>query len=41
VRYLNNGPFEAGHAVINGDLPASSCDSGAIFLSTDAHIGLP
>lgn len=41
MRYLNEGPAEAGHAVINGDVPALGGDGGAIVMGADGRIGLP
>jgi L-asparaginase / beta-aspartyl-peptidase len=41
MRYLNEGPAEAGQAVINGDVPALGGDGGAIVLGADGRIGLP
>lgn len=41
MHYLNEGPAEAGHAVINGDVPALGGDGGAIVMGADGRIGLP
>ncbi|MEQ1514263.1 MAG: isoaspartyl peptidase/L-asparaginase [Lysobacteraceae bacterium] len=41
MRYLNEGPVEAGQAVINGDVPALGGDGGAIVMGADGRIGLP
>lgn len=41
MRYLNEGPAEAGQAVINVDIPALGGDGGAIVLGADGRIGLP
>ena len=41
MRYLNEGPAEAGQAVINGEIPAMGGDGGAIVLGADGRIGLP
>ena len=41
MRYLNEGPAEAGRAVINVEIPALGGDGGAIVLGTDGRIGLP
>ena len=41
MRYLNEGPAEAGHSVINGDVPALGGDGGAIVMGADGRIGLP
>jgi L-asparaginase / beta-aspartyl-peptidase len=41
MHYLNEGPAEAGHAVINGDVPALGGDGGAIVIGADGRIGLP
>lgn len=41
MRYLNEGPAEAGEAVINVEIPASGGDGGAIVLGADGRIGLP
>ena len=41
MRYLNEGPAEAGHTVINGDVPALGGDGGAIVMGADGRIGLP
>ena len=41
MRYLNEGPAEAGHAVINVEVPALGGDGGAIVLGADGRIGFP
>jgi L-asparaginase / beta-aspartyl-peptidase len=41
MRYLNEGPAEAGHAVINVDVPALGGDGGAIVMGADGRIGFP
>jgi len=41
MRYLNEGPAEAGQAVINVEIPALGGDGGAIVLGADGRIGLP
>ncbi|NOT86941.1 MAG: type 1 glutamine amidotransferase-like domain-containing protein [Lysobacter sp.] len=41
MRYLNEGPAEAGHAVINVDVPALGGDGGAIVIGADGRIGFP
>lgn len=41
MRYLNEGPAEAGQAVINTEIPALGGDGGAIVLSADGRFGLP
>lgn len=41
MRYLNEGPAEAGHAVINGEVPALGGDGGAIVMGADGRIGFP
>lgn len=41
MRYLNEGPAEAGHAVINIDVPALGGDGGAIVMGADGRIGFP
>mgnify|MGYP003408366436 CR=1 FL=1 len=34
-------PAEAGHTAINGDVPDSGGDGGAIVMGADGRIGLP
>ncbi len=41
MRYLNEGPAEAGHAVINVDVPALGGDGGAIVMGADGRVGFP
>ncbi|MFZ5638723.1 MAG: isoaspartyl peptidase/L-asparaginase [Pseudomonadota bacterium] len=41
MRYLNEGPAEAGQAVINVEIPALGGDGGAIVLSADGRIAFP
>ena len=41
MRYLNEGPAEAGHAVINVEVPALGGDGGAIVMGADGRIGFP
>lgn len=41
MRFLNEGPAEAGQAVINVEIPALGGDGGAIVLGADGRMGLP
>lgn len=41
MRFLSEGPAEAGQAVINVEIPALGGDGGAIVLGADGRIGLP
>lgn len=41
MHYLNEGPAEAGHAIINAEIPGMGGDGGAIVLGGDGRIGMP